>query len=533
MASSSSSPPLKRPRSTREPVTSAKTDVAAALHAAYIAAGTPVEWSLCPTSEFCDCPEIVSPFLATPSNSSLADETSTLISSDPLSKPQPGPGAALALVAAIATVFLRQTSFPTKDSDAQQNRSDAEEDATRAKRPQFLYLDKCGIGPDGGAFLADALATNSTLQDLILDQNALGDAGATALARAIAHNQMLWLLDLRGNQVGNAGAAALADALQTNGSLGELLLANNEVGDDGASSFARALRHNRTLRTLDLRENNIGDAGAQEMVERLRFSCSPMLKVELEGNDVNLAWAIEDTIRDLHSPIDVSMDDAAEQEVAKLARRMLAEYDARGSPTKWTLKDTRLVDDMDRVESGGEQPSDGLLRARAAAVAFLQPTTAPPNLKELELTGRAMGDAGAAAVADALRHNSTLESLDLSSSSIQAAGSTFIADAMKENSALRRLRLEYNDVRGVGTFAIAEALRQNDTLTELILYGCQIPDQGALALEAALHFNGSLSQIGLNQNGLDHEIWDACEAAVELAPRSTGHLVKSAAFRKD
>ena len=76
-----------------------------------------------------------------------------------------------------------------------------------------------------------------------------------------------------------------------------------------------------------------------------------------------------------------------------------------------------------------------------ARVARNDPTVTDLDLYEeyytkhpLKLSPRAIGDAGALAIADALRVNSVLKTLNLESNDIEISGAEALADALRENS---------------------------------------------------------------------------------------------------
>ena len=81
---------------------------------------------------------------------------------------------------------------------------------------QYLYLDSCGLHDAHiTQFLAQAIRTNNTVQELFLEGNQIGSAGAIALAWALESNTTLEGLFLEGNPIKIAGARALCEILKT------------------------------------------------------------------------------------------------------------------------------------------------------------------------------------------------------------------------------------------------------------------------------------------------------------------------------
>ena len=92
---------------------------------------------------------------------------------------------------------------------------------------------------------------------------------------------------------------------------------------------------------------------------------------------------------------------------------------------------------------------------------------------------------GAKAIADYLHVSGSLKALDLSSNKLCGLDTTGQGTYTTE-----------------GIAAIANALRVNTTLTDLVLYYNGIGDEGAKALADALRVNASLTRLDLRHNGI-------------------------------
>lgn len=114
----------------------------------------------------------------------------------------------------------------------------------------------------------------------------------------------------------------------------------------------------------------------------------------------------------------------------------------------------------------------------------------------LHLFGNAIGDAGASAIADALRDNTSLERIYLGANQIGDQGAKALADTLRENTLtleqvqeltdddetppyLTALNLDDNVIGDIGVSALANALRDNTTLRILDLSTNRIGDGGA------------------------------------------------------
>jgi len=107
--------------------------------------------------------------------------------------------------------------------------ANAQDSNGRKGNPQILWLGGNDITSAGASALAEALATNRTLETLWLSRNRIGADGAAALAQALAANTTLKELGLDYNSIGDDRAAALAQALATNTTLQGLRLGGNDI----------------------------------------------------------------------------------------------------------------------------------------------------------------------------------------------------------------------------------------------------------------------------------------------------------------
>ena len=107
-----------------------------------------------------------------------------------------------------------------------------------------------------------------------------------------------------------------------------------------------------------------------------------------------------------------------------------------------------------------------------------------PTLQKLKLEFSGIGDAGAQAIADALRQNSTLQQLELRGNGIGDEGAQAITDALRESSTLAKLDLENNRI-GDGVFRTIQDLLEEKRIArkaarlaaQLIVPRLNLPEQ--------------------------------------------------------
>jgi Ran GTPase-activating protein (RanGAP) involved in mRNA processing and transport len=288
------------------------------------------------------------------------------------------------------------------------------------------------------------------------------------------------VLDLSSNQLSRNAAGSLKRWLLAPAcKLSKLVLERNQLGDDALALLASGLGANRTLTHLSLGSNRISHGGALALSNALGAALGARAAIKAPGcESVMPAW------RTAHAK------EIAARGVSRVGER---ELDAVG-PTR-----------RDRV---------GVNK----------------TLRYLDLSNNpALGDAGALALANALRVNSALRSLLLADAGVGAPGAKALGDALSANGALVLLQLDRNGrigdagaaklLRGLhgqtslahlslcacgltspAAASIAAALIANDALERLELLGNRISDPGALVLGAALLQNTSLVTLDLSFN---------------------------------
>ncbi|CAN0203052.1 unnamed protein product, partial [Scytosiphon promiscuus] len=122
----------------------------------------------------------------------------------------------------------------------------------------------------------------------------------------------------------------------------------------------------------------------------------------------------------------------------------------------------------------------------------VSPPPIASGIRRLLLAGNhRLGDAGARALASALKKDRTLEVLDLTRCKISDEGVRCLAEALRSNSSLRELRLGYNDISADGASALASLLHAASGALETVeLQGNHIGDAGAIALANGLTGRG-------------------------------------------
>ena len=111
--------------------------------------------------------------------------------------------------------------------------------------------------------------------------------------------------------------------------------------------------------------------------------------------------------------------------------------------------------------------------------------------KDVQLSFCTIGDEGARMISkELLADGCAVENLNLYQSDIGDAGASALAEALRSNTVLERIYLDANKITDVGAMALAEGLRANNTLTILGIEGNPIGDAGTRAIADALADKG-------------------------------------------
>lgn len=148
------------------------------------------------------------------------------------------------------------------------------------------------IPPQNGVgSIAQSLALNSALKQLILRDNKIGPGGLDVLSEVLKINHGLTSLDLGSNPLGSASTALerLKDALAINKSLKELSFSSVGLSSEACVTLAEALPLS-SLSRLDLTFNPIDVAGMMAIAASLKANSTitdvevvPVLKQARDG----------------------------------------------------------------------------------------------------------------------------------------------------------------------------------------------------------------------------------------------------------
>eukprot|EP00953_Heterococcus_sp_UTEX-ZZ885_P028217 15058-Heterococcus_DN1.PRE.3 len=253
-------------------------------------------------------------------------------------------------------------------------------------------------------------------------------------------------LDLSHSHMGPSLVSGLITRLCDTNIPSALSLQECSLGDDGAEQIiASALISNPDgISTLSLRHNHITAAGARAIFTHLRTAADRLSELVLDYNPIGDAGV---------QPLPALLKDSSNGQLESLSLRYCG------------------------ITSAG-------CRSISSALTKAQVKGSDRGVRHLSLAGNAIGDAGAKAIAAALKLNVSLEELDLTGCSIGAEGCSAIAEALLSNTNLKHLILDYNNIGSAGAAALAVLLSDSSPshLERLDLSNTHIGTAGACAL---------------------------------------------------
>ncbi|KAH8378378.1 hypothetical protein KR093_011069 [Drosophila rubida] len=162
---------------------------------------------------------------------------------------------------------------------------------------QELYLNNCGLGPEGGKMLAAALidlydnakAAGSPLQlrILVIGRNRLENVGAKALSSMMKTLQTLEEICMPQNSIYHVGIGALAEGFKMNPHLRVLNMNDNTVTAKGSAKIAEVFEHTPLLREINFGDCLLKTDGAYMFAEALERNHTNLEVLDLSYNEIN------------------------------------------------------------------------------------------------------------------------------------------------------------------------------------------------------------------------------------------------------
>mmetsp|Transcript_4548 Transcript_4548/g.9917 ORF Transcript_4548/g.9917 Transcript_4548/m.9917 type:complete len:459 (-) Transcript_4548:198-1574(-) len=318
-------------------------------------------------------------------------------------------------------------------------------------KSNLCVLDLTGhnFGPKGTCFIANLLMETFTLQELNLNDCGLGPQDGKRLADAVANNKSLLKLDLSSNyDLFIEGSAPMARALIANTTLQTLALGGNRLSYDGIKCIAEALKHNTSLHHLDLHWVNLGPQGARAIASVLSFNNS-LEQLQLGGNEIGpegvvfIAEALQ--LNQGLLTLDLSRNRLGAQGISAIGD---------GLSHNTTLRALNLKVNNLKPDS-------------AYAITHLLGSCT--HLHKLDLSWNLFGPQGGKAIGEGLAVNHSLQELILTTCDLKYGGGLPIVEGLNANSTLKVLDVTTNNMDYKSVTLLAQTFHAHRSLHTLLV----------------------------------------------------------------
>lgn len=152
-----------------------------------------------------------------------------------------------------------------------------------------LYLNNCGLGPEGSTSIAACLPKLRNLREFICGRNRLENKGALNMSRALSELTNLEVLKLNQNGIGVEGIKDLVAILKSNiNSVREFDFSDNTIKSQGSEALSQAIIRAPNLKVIHLDDALLENDGFSKICDAL--SKSPSLEgleeATFEGNEL-------------------------------------------------------------------------------------------------------------------------------------------------------------------------------------------------------------------------------------------------------
>lgn len=159
-----------------------------------------------------------------------------------------------------------------------------------------LYLNNCGLGPEGSSSIAVPLARLKVLKEFICGRNRLENKGVTSMSKSFSELGCLEVLRLPQNGIHVKGIKAFAEALERNiKTIREIDLSDNTIKLEGCKALGDVLIASENLRKLKLDDALLENRGFKEICEALTKSTvlNSLELASFEGNELHGKKTVE------------------------------------------------------------------------------------------------------------------------------------------------------------------------------------------------------------------------------------------------
>lgn len=159
-----------------------------------------------------------------------------------------------------------------------------------------LYLNNCGLGPEGSSSIAATISKLESLREFVCGRNRLENKGAANISRALSELTNLEVLKVNQNGIMVEGIKKFVEVLKANEeTITEIDFSDNTIKAEGARALAKTLSRLKSLRSLRLDDALLQNEGFSVICTALASSpcLSTLEEATFEGNELHSSKTVD------------------------------------------------------------------------------------------------------------------------------------------------------------------------------------------------------------------------------------------------
>ena len=228
-----------------------------------------------------------------------------------------------------------------------------------------LRLNNNGLGPEGGALVAEALLAGQKplLEEFCAGRNRLENEGAAALGHLFGEMKSLKKVSLPQNGIKTEGFMALFSGLEQNPCLQWVEVNDNCLSEEPAfTSLSRAVGRLQFLSVLNLGDSLLGDSGAMPLLLALHSSNPHLLQLNLQYNELKSEAVGEELVRLVLEKEDLEMLNIKGNEFKDRTKDKIVEglekMEKRELLAPWDSEEEGEDEEEEEAQAGGHEKSE-------------------------------------------------------------------------------------------------------------------------------------------------------------------------------
>lgn len=367
-------------------------------------------------------------------------------------------------------------------------------------------------------------------------------------------------VDTRSGRAGDLSGSGISDfqaliqRIRANDPTLTVVAVRRQLSPHDVNEICAAMMENTQVVELDLRgQSGCADLGVGEALKGLLVANEAVQELNLAGAGLgpngtallSSGWALNESLTDVslagNGCGDVGIQALVHALMAcesikdvNLADNRITSVGASALATVFRGTDMRIVLTGNEIDDAGASAIAAAIKENAAVtptikLAFnligpdgacdLIEAVVGRSVHVLDLAHNRIGESGAWALAALLKSGGDVEQVNISGNSITDTGNAYVMEALETNKSVRYMNVAANGITQAGTGGLASMLGRNSTIEHLDVSNNMLGDVGITMLSTALRVNTGIKRLNVGRNNFGPA--GARAAADALAGNST------------